>query len=296
MPRSESRAYNDVEMKASHNTFQIAWPLTTLRAEGGWEFPVYDRGCRAVELDVAQYAGPAPGNYMQWSVQHDEDYSLHNRQLSQFLAELRAWSEATPGHDVLTVLVCLKHVADHAGFPAQLDAYVDAFLDGPGRPRLYTPGDLLARAPGAADLRTAARREGWPTLSELRGRFVVMLTGDEASLQSYAAAPAGRMGFACVDCPDDEVPPARYVDGRPNQLFLNYHLYGDHRATWARHFRAVRDDPSILFRGYIVQDGWWDDAVAAGVNMLATDHVTHAWPAPFRARPSSRRRRPPVGA
>ncbi|HET7486926.1 MAG TPA: Ca2+-dependent phosphoinositide-specific phospholipase C [Acidimicrobiales bacterium] len=287
-----SPAYNDVSMKASHNTFAIPWPLTTLRP-GGWSFPVYDLRCRAIELDVAQYAGPLPGHAMQWSVQHDEDYKLYNRQLSQFLAELRGWSAGTPGHDVVTVLICLKGIADHAGFPQQLDDYVGSFLCGSDRSRLYTPGDLLERG-GGGDLRTAVRSGGWPSLDELRDRFLIVLTGAEAELATYARSPADRLGFACVDCGDDTRPPADYIDGRPNQLFLNYHLFGDHRASWVRNLAAVRNDPSIVTRGYRVSDAWWGDAVAAGVNMLATDNVSHPWSAPFRKRPApsaaSRRR------
>jgi hypothetical protein len=269
-------------MKASHNTFQVDAPLTTLLPAGGWSFPVYDTSnCRAIELDIAQYGGAGPGRHMQWSVQHDGTYDLHNRQLSQFLAELRGWSLANPGHDVVTVLLCLKGVADLGGFAAELDTYVGEFLCGGDLSRLYLPRELLD---GSPDLRTAARERGWPTLAGLRGRFLLVMTGDESFLDTYAAAPAIRLGFACVDCADDERPPAEYIAGKPNQLFLNYHLFGDHRSRWAPNLSAVRADPSILLRGYLVQDDWWDVAVAAGLNMLATDRVSHPWPLAFIAR------------
>lgn len=281
----DTRRYHEVAMKASHNTFEIDAPLTSLTPTGDWRFPVYDAGCRAIELDVAQYGGPGPGRFMQWSVQHDDRYELHNRQLSQFLAELRGWSRANPGHDVVTVLVCLKGVASRLGFPGQLDTYLAHFLgDHDGNVDwLYRPGDLLDGT-DAADLRSAAHRKGWPALEELRGRFLLVMTGEPEMLAAYAAEPARRLGFACVDCDDDRVPPSEYVASRPNQLFLNYHLFGDHRRQWRANLARARDDPSVLIRGYLVQDDWWDAAVEAGVNLLATDAVTRAWPSPFRSR------------
>ncbi len=275
------RRYHEVAMKASHNTFEIDAPLTSLTPAGDWRFPVYDAGCRAIELDVAQYGGAGPGRFMQWSVQHDDRYELHNRQLSQFLAELRGWSRANRGHDVVTILVCLKGVASLDGFPDQLDTYIAHFLG--DADCLFRPVDLLDGT-GAPDLRSASRQKGWPTLEELRGRFVLIMTGEPEMLGAYAEDPGRRLGFACVDCDDDRVPPSEYVASRPNQLFLNYHLFGDHRGQWLPNLAQVRHDPSVLIRGYLVQDAWWDVAVEAGVNLLATDAVTRPWPSPFRRR------------
>jgi hypothetical protein len=282
---AEAARYDEVAIKASHNTFHIDAPLTTLTPSGEWEFPVYDAGCRAIELDVAQYGGPGPGRFMQWSVQHDDRFELHNRQLSQFLAELRAWSRSNAGHDVVTVLICLKGVARLDEFPAQLDTYLSRFLCDGDLSVVYRPGDLLGRAgAGAGDLRTATRSVGWPVLDELRGRFILIMSGEPEVLEAYAAAPEDRLGFACVDCDDDRRPPADYVAGKPNQIFLNYHLFGDHRRQWASNLAEVRDDPSILVRGFLVQKDWWDDAVAAGVNLLATDAYDRTWPEPFLRR------------
>ncbi len=277
------RRYHQVAMKASHNTFSIDAPLTSLTPEGTWQFPVYDAGCRAIELDVAQYGGPGPGRFMQWSVQHDDRFKLHNRQLSQFLAELRGWSGANRTHDVVTILICLKGVASLDAFPGQLDTYVAQFLGADDLDCLYRPADLLDGS-GATDLRGAARGKGWPTLEALRGRFMLVMSGEPAMLNAYAAAPERRLGFACADCDDDRVSPPEYVASRPNQLFLNYHLFGDHRAQWVPNLTEVRDDPSMLVRGYLVQDDWWDEAVASGVNLLATDAVQRPWPEPFAAR------------
>jgi hypothetical protein len=283
----DARRFSDVTMKASHNTYDINWPLATMTSSGGWSFPVYEAGCRAVELDIGQYGGPDPGRQMQWSVQHGGDFVLHNRQLSQFLAELRGWSEATPDHDVVTIFMCLKGIVDRGPFPELLDRYIAQFLCGNDLDRLYRPADLLARS-GAGDLREAARKKGWATLDALRGRFLVVMTGFHQSLAHYAASPKDRIGFACIDCTEDEKPPGFYIDGKPNQLFLNYHLFGDHRKAWVPAFKAARDDPSILFRGYLVQDGWWDVAADAGIHMLASDDVHHPWPEPFRLRPGGK--------
>jgi len=43
--------------------------------------------------------------------------------------------------------------------------------------RLFVPQDLLDRAPGARSLHAAIDTAGWPTVDELEGRVLVVLTG-----------------------------------------------------------------------------------------------------------------------
>src|SRR5215471_3022247 len=91
-----SLRYNDVSMKGAHNSYQRD---ETLIEQIKWNASnPAEAGCRAVELDISQ-----SDNGLEWSVGHDSSYHTDYRQLSQFLAELRAWGVNTPGHDPITV-------------------------------------------------------------------------------------------------------------------------------------------------------------------------------------------------
>src|SRR6266571_2031442 len=45
-------------------------------------------------------------------------------------------------------------------------------------PWLYTPADFLARCPGASTMVECAQTAGWPTIGELRGKFIVNVIGN----------------------------------------------------------------------------------------------------------------------
>lgn len=165
------------------------------------------RGVRTFELDV--FADPAGGAFSRplldrllslglprpvgvdapgMKVLHiqDIDYRSTCPTLIACLGELRAWSDATPGHLPVVINVELKDDPLPEPFDgtvltpfdaAQLDA-VDAEIRSVLGDRLITPDDVRG---DAADLRTAITTEGWPTVAESRGRFLIFM--DNANLR-----------------------------------------------------------------------------------------------------------------
>ena len=159
------------------------------------------RGVRSFELDV--FADPAGGTFSSpllnrllnlglprptgvddpgMKVLHiqDIDYRSTCPTLIGCLDELRAWSEATPGHLPVIINIELKDDALPAPFDgtaltpfdaAQLDA-LDAEIRSVLGDRLITPDDVRA---GAVDLRTAITTTGWPTVAASRGRFLFFM-------------------------------------------------------------------------------------------------------------------------
>lgn len=165
------------------------------------------RGLRTFELDV--FADPAGGAFSRpllnrllnlglprpvgvdapgMKVLHiqDIDYRSTCPTLIACLGELRAWSDATPGHLPVVINVELKDAPLPEPFggtvltpfdATQLDA-VDAEIRSVLGDRLITPDDVRG---DAADLRTAITTEGWPTVAESRGRFLIFM--DNANLR-----------------------------------------------------------------------------------------------------------------
>ena len=159
------------------------------------------RGVRSFELDI--FADPQGGAFSRpllnsllnlglprpvgvdapgMKVLHvqDIDYRSTCPTLVACLGQLKAWSDATPGHLPVVINIELKDDALPAPFDGtqltpfdatQLDA-VDAEIRSVLGDRLITPDDVRG---GAADLRTAVTTTGWPTVADSRGRFLFFM-------------------------------------------------------------------------------------------------------------------------
>lgn len=250
--------YCNASMKASHNSYQRQEDLVEQLT---WYFDhPYNSGCRSVELDISQ---SKTGN--KWSVGHLAGYHTDYRQLSQFLAELRRWNRGSPNHDVITLYLDLKSV--QPSFPEQLDQYIRDYLDSP----IYAPGELMGDAP---DLAAGARQNGWPTLGDLRGKFIVVLTGGESDKSKYADTdPRRRQCFADKSRDADQAPESK------SRVFFNYHLWTADTSKWTKTFKAAAGRRDAVIRGYVLnKEELWKNALKAGCHILATDEVSgHKW-------------------
>ncbi len=172
-----------------------------------------DSGIRSFELDIfadptggrfgaplaAQLLGqPYPAGVDQpgFKVLHIQeiDYLSTCPTLVGCLQEMRAWSDAHPGHLPITINLELKSDALPAPFDvtpiqpfdaAQLDA-LDSDVRSVLGSRLITPDDVRGTA---VDLRTAVTTEGsgggWPTVADSRGRFLLFLDNGGDVVQRY---------------------------------------------------------------------------------------------------------------
>ncbi|MEQ8845567.1 MAG: Ca2+-dependent phosphoinositide-specific phospholipase C [Phycisphaerales bacterium] len=131
------------------------------------------------------------------------DYRSHEMTFAGTLDGMRAWSEANPGHLPVFVTMNLKGGGSPApggvdpidwDTPAMraLDQELVAAL---GRERLITPDDVRGEH---ATLLAAIDTDGWPTINELRGRFLFVVDHGGAIREMYVdqnEAMAGRPMF-----------------------------------------------------------------------------------------------------
>lgn len=277
----EDLRYDDVRQKSVHNTFQ--------RIEGIFDQIVYWR-VRSLEADLhtshALDDAETGGELDEWFVYHhsfDMASSVHT--FDDFLRVCASAHRAAPDHEVITLFLDIKD-----GFPAKITsahsrARFDTLLEHHLGGQLFRPSDLAARDPGAGSLREVVRRVGWPTLRELRGRFVVALTGSEHQLSNYVGsreAPTDRAAFL-----------TGYAEsvadiGRRDDVVV-YNMSRDHVGLAAEVGRQ-----GFISRGYYIDDRIaWGEAVAARCHHIATDMVNarlDAWSSttgrtgfPFRA-------------
>lgn len=181
--------WDRVHQTASHNSY----------LEPGGVAALHEMGVRSFELDIHRGAPTDfAGGFVPWSpvlsfvaiaadaVAHDGgragDWLVYHDSLNPSSVYgtlddgLEAIARLEPS-DPLTLFVDNKDAFGGAHDGAALDAMLEDRFG----TRLFGPAELLARAPGATTLREAIARAGWPTVDELDGRVMVVLTDEVAS-------------------------------------------------------------------------------------------------------------------
>lgn len=168
---------NQLQLKASHNSYHVAMPNQTLAAYDYTHQPLdvqlASEGVRGFELDTHLNAD---GTFDVYHEPTGDDRSTCPK-LKDCLGTLKAWSDAHPHHHTIFVSIEPKDVE---GFPAdsgpelevyaqKLEAEVTSVIP---RERLITPADVKG---SAATLREAVTQSGWPTLRAGRQKFVFYL-------------------------------------------------------------------------------------------------------------------------
>lgn len=202
--------YDEVYGTATHNSYWINRNRFLDPFAGGAQELFSDQllheRVRALEFDL-HTDDARPGA---WRVYHTDrpDFSQIET-LADLLDQLRNFHYALPEHEVVNVILELKNVhIDWASFPAsvknfgpshpidELDRQIRAALG----PALYEPRHFLARGAPGATMRDCAAAAGWPTIDELRGRFIVNLAGYWSNAAHDWARYAGEGDIALRAC------------------------------------------------------------------------------------------------
>jgi hypothetical protein len=241
--------YNQVFRFVTHNSYWVnrehnkggCWPIIDDGYASGVEERLLDQllieHVRGVEIDVhPELDSGAPA----FPVYHtDERRNSFCATLGDCLRMLRVFHYALPQHEVVNVVVELKPAGDTAFPPGITPAVLDeqfALLGDANGSWLYRPSDQFQRCPGSASLTDCVERAGWPTTSELRGRFIVTVL---AHWQTACAAD-GCVGLASSD-------------------WITYATSGDGGVVERAAFPMVTNSPT--FQGV----AGIDDALAASV-------------------------------
>ncbi|MCP4130967.1 MAG: hypothetical protein GY754_08300 [bacterium] len=246
--------YNSVYQKSAHNTYQ--------RKESMLDTLVYHR-VRSIEYDLhigKECTGwdPVPGN---WYIYHicgvDAATTVHR--LSDGLNELKAFHNAFPAHEVVTVWMDIKDGFRENGFePADLDSMLVNIL---GRENIFKPQDVLDTAPGTDTLQEAITTSGWPALNDLKGKFIFVLT--DQGLNEYATGDSEKVAFVAP-----KIDESTNLDTTPDyQIFFNMNASNGTSAA-----KEVYEK-GFVSRAYNMNEARWEDAVNNYVHHLGTDMV-----------------------
>ena len=175
-PDSELLRYHERFQRQAHNAYEREW-LNAL-----------DAGIFNVEIDIRNH-NPYNGR-QDWKVRHHKrggnknKCGRANQSFAVCLRDLRQWHDNHPGHYPITVVIDKKDFwqpGKQRG-PSDFDQRLAREL---GAENIFRPTDLRA---GFRTLREAAGAGAWPTLTSLRGKFVILMTPHEALYETRAKA------------------------------------------------------------------------------------------------------------
>lgn len=207
----------------------------------------------------------------------DIDFRSQCPRLRQCLTLLRQWSDATPGHSPVFILLepklsglsaAVKGAAEVGAFDKAAFEEIDAaILSVLGRNRLVTPDDLRG---SHATLEAAALAHGWPTLAASRGKFLFLYLVPGLNLKAFApyldghASLEGRVAF---------------VQGLPGMAHTAFLLIDNATAKAGRIEALVRQGYIVRSRADIdtfearANDTSRRDAtLASGAQIISTDY------------------------
>jgi len=162
--------------------------------------------------------------------------------------------------------------------------------------RLFSPGAFLT---DDTNLVRAVHRQGWPSIGDLRGKFLFVLSGTEKRKQVYARDPARRLCFADRLLKPFDPEPATT---QGNRIFLNFAMSDLDEVEdlsldpkfdaqkYNRVFARIVNETRYVTRGFGLNNRErWRRSGRLGVNIRATNEAAGAAWAKVAATPLARR-------
>ena len=184
-PRDEQIRFNHLQALGTHNSYHLEPELNILP----WRYshlPLRDQldlqGVRQFELDIYEMS---PNELEVFHVERLDDQSTCPS-LTHCLAELKTWSDEHLEHHPLVVMIEPKQLLGPPSASIQL--LEDIITNVWPIERILTP-HLVQRE--YSSLAEGLEQEGWPTLSEIRGRIMIILHSGGALREAYLDAPGG---------------------------------------------------------------------------------------------------------
>jgi hypothetical protein len=178
--------YNEVFQKATHNSYYVPY-----HDGGGWdanasgtEERILDQllheHVRSFEFDLHR-DGSQTGHFTVYHTSEPDNSSCYD--LERCLQLFRRFDYLEPTHGVVTLVFETKEIN---GLPSTARLFesgwkpddLDRTLWSELGPRLYTPAEFMARCPTATTLDQCVAQKGWPTLTELQGRYIATIQGN----------------------------------------------------------------------------------------------------------------------
>jgi len=238
--------YNQVSQKASHNSYQRKEDLVT---------QLKDFRIRTIEFDAHSKSAPAGD----WLVYHNlKDDSTNCRLLSECYAKVMEFHKSEPDHDVVTIFFDVDGFNEKGHGKADFYELIErSFPKG----SIVKPADLMSACALAKTLQESVTRPGcgWPRLQDLRGKFILVVTGVPETPKKLGYDI--RKDPVFISCP--EIKPER-ISIVPDMVFFN--MAGPNPLA-----QSVRQAGFVSRCYWLNHEKDYQKAMDFSCNLLATD-------------------------
>ena len=173
---------NEIQMKGSHKSNHLR-PLNNSDLQLQYDLPTLTDqftkfGVRAVEIDFHY----VDGEFWAYHLAGTDDRASCMR-LRQCLQEIRSWSEANPGHHPIFIFLEPRDEEDAQKVVNHLEELEALVIASWPREKVLTPDDVSGKY---ADVQSAIRDRGWPTLRQTRGKAIFVMYAFNQTPYEYA--------------------------------------------------------------------------------------------------------------
>jgi hypothetical protein len=189
--------------------------------------------------------------------------------LFSYFEQVRQWHDSNPEHDV--VLITLDIKSSHGGFDNfqdEIDTYLQCWF---GENLIFKPGPLFKDPKLTLCQNVIAT--GWPTLSQLKGKFIFCLSGNKQWKAQYATTNLPkRFCFSDHDESDSDKNLQPPTSG--DIVFFSFNIHDSKSEVWTKsipRFAAKK----LITRTYVSNSETnWTNCIKANVSAIATDEVS----------------------
>jgi len=253
----EALPYDRLQQKSVHNAYQRKESLSD-------QLEVYQ--LRSLELDIFPSKRGQRAPAMDWFVYHSpSDQKSSVNFLSDGLDVLKKFHDEDPNHEVITVFMDIKAPFQSDGHLAEdLDQLLRSSLGS----MLWSPSDLMARCPESFTLQNSVQKAAcdWPSLQELRGRILFVLTS--APILDYVLNGSKATQRAAFIAP--QITSVTAIENFPFAVFFNMEKSVALRGEVLQGLRQR----NLIGRTWDVNDArTWKSLASLPIQHIATDKV-----------------------
>ncbi len=274
-PANKNAPYNKITFKGSHNSYErresISKQLTHYKKNGETS---YNGNCMALEFDIWRHTKPIRNERVDsglWTVNH---FVNTGPQLSRYLQELMDWHNKTPNHHPIMVKLDVKsNNGGYQNFHDQIDVYLKNYFN---QNLIYKPRSLFKN--NGISLVENVQNYGWPSVNELKGKFIFVLTGNQDWGDKYSKTNlrTQRLCFSMKNMAADRT--NVYPPSSGNIAFFNFHIFSRNTDKWTKVISRFANK-KLITRVYTANsDKNFRNSINAKVNCVSTDKIrNHKW-------------------
>lgn len=178
----KDRLYNQIQIKASHNSYVDAMPALPTQLSFNVNDPAKD-GCLGLELDIwrrtSKYIPHESIEEDYFTVSHGNGRKI---KLKYFLDILKTWHETEKQHYPVFVTLDIKsYSGNYDKFHEEIDTYLQLYF---GNDKIFMPNAMMPDP--KAGLYDNARVYGWPKIESMLGKFLFCLSGRKSWKKKYS--------------------------------------------------------------------------------------------------------------